>query len=64
MIGRSVVPSPPKLALVKALQKDTRMCMVDGPAGTAKTYLAELTALKMRNRKQIENISKIIKQRH
>lgn len=42
--------------LVKALQQDTRMCMVDGPAGTAKTYLAVLTALKMLNRKQIENI--------
>lgn len=42
--------------LVKSLQKDTRMCMVDGPAGTAKTYLAVLTALKMLNRKQIENI--------
>ena len=32
------------------------MCMVDGPAGTAKTYLAVLTALKMLNRKQIDNI--------
>tara|TARA_R110002126_G_scaffold218012_1_gene363779 strand:- start:703 stop:1476 length:774 start_codon:yes stop_codon:yes gene_type:complete len=42
--------------LVKSLQQDTRMCMVDGPAGTAKTYLAVLTALKMLNRKQIENI--------
>ena len=42
--------------LVKALQQDTRMCMVDGPAGTAKTYLAVLTALKMLNRKQIDNI--------
>ena len=42
--------------LVKALQKTTRMCMVDGPAGTAKTYLAVLTALKLLNRKQIENI--------
>ena len=42
--------------LVKALQKTTRMCMVDGPAGTAKTYLAVLTALKMLNRKQIDNI--------
>jgi len=30
--------------------------MVDGPAGTAKTYLAVLTALKMLNRKQIDNI--------
>jgi phosphate starvation-inducible protein PhoH len=35
--------------LVKALQKNTRMCMVDGPAGTAKTYLAVLTALKLLN---------------
>ena len=42
--------------LVKSLQQDTRMCMVDGPAGTAKTYLAVLTALKMLNRKQIDNI--------
>ena len=42
--------------LVKALQKTTRMCMVDGPAGTAKTYLAVLTALKLLNRKQIENV--------
>ncbi len=42
--------------LVKALKQDTRMCMVDGPAGTAKTYLAVLTALKMLNRKQIDNI--------
>tara|TARA_A100001015_G_scaffold246530_1_gene282977 strand:+ start:990 stop:1763 length:774 start_codon:yes stop_codon:yes gene_type:complete len=42
--------------LVKALQKTTRMCMVDGPAGTAKTYLAVLTALKLLNRKQIDNI--------
>jgi phosphate starvation-inducible PhoH-like protein len=42
--------------LVKALQKNTRMCMVDGPAGTAKTYLAVLTALKLLNRKQIDNI--------
>ena len=42
--------------LVKALQKNTRMCMVDGPAGTAKTYLAVLTALKMLNRKQIDNV--------
>ena len=42
--------------LVKALNQDTRMCMVDGPAGTAKTYLAVLTALKMLNRKQIDNI--------
>jgi len=42
--------------LVKALQQDTRMCIVDGPAGTAKTYLAVLTALKMLNRKQIDNI--------
>jgi len=42
--------------LVKALHQDTRMCMVDGPAGTAKTYLAVLTALKMLNRKQIDNI--------
>jgi len=42
--------------LVKSLQKTTRMCMVDGPAGTAKTYLAVLTALKMLNRKQIDNI--------
>ena len=42
--------------LVKALQKTTRMCMVDGPAGTAKTYLAVLAALKMLNRKHIDNI--------
>ena len=42
--------------LVKSLQQNTRMCMVDGPAGTAKTYLAVLTALKMLNRKQIDNI--------
>ena len=42
--------------LVKALQQDTRMCMVDGPAGTAKTYLAVLAALKMLNRKHIDNI--------
>lgn len=42
--------------LVKALQQDTRMCMVDGPAGTAKTYLAVLTALKLLNRKQVDNI--------
>ena len=42
--------------LVKALQKTTRMCMVDGPAGTAKTYLAVLTALKLLNRKQIDNV--------
>jgi len=42
--------------LVTSLKQDTRMCMVDGPAGTAKTYLAVLTALKMLNRKQIDNI--------
>ena len=42
--------------LVKALQQDTRMCMIGGPAGTAKTYLTVLTALKMLNRKQIDNI--------
>lgn len=42
--------------LVKALQQDTRMCIVDGPAGTAKTYIAVLTALKLLNRKQVDNI--------
>jgi phosphate starvation-inducible PhoH-like protein len=42
--------------LIKTLQQDTRMCMVDGPAGTAKTYLAVLAALKMLNRKQIDSI--------
>ncbi len=42
--------------MIKSIQKDTRMCMVDGPAGTAKTYIAVLAALKMLQRKQIENI--------
>lgn len=42
--------------LVKSLQQDTRMCMVDGPAGTAKTYIAVLAALKLLSRKQVDNI--------
>jgi phosphate starvation-inducible PhoH-like protein len=40
----------------KMLQQDTRMCMVDGPAGTAKTYIAVLAALKLLQRRQVDNI--------
>lgn len=39
-----------------ALQEQTRMCIVDGPAGTAKTYIAVLAALKLLHNRQIDNI--------
>jgi len=39
-----------------ALQQQTRMCIVDGPAGTAKTYIAVLAALKLLHNRQIDNI--------
>lgn len=49
--------TPTQVAFLKqSLQKDTRMCIVDGPAGTAKTYIAVLAALKMLQRKQVDNI--------
>lgn len=38
------------------LYKDTKMVFVDGPAGTAKTYLAVYAALQMLQKKQINQI--------
>tara|TARA_R110001592_G_scaffold272177_1_gene538747 strand:- start:780 stop:1547 length:768 start_codon:yes stop_codon:yes gene_type:complete len=49
--------TPTQVELMKKmLQQDTRMCMVDGPAGTAKTYIAVLAALKLLQRRQVDNI--------
>ena len=39
-----------------AMDVDNKMCIVDGPAGTSKTYLAVLAALQMLNRREVENI--------
>lgn len=38
------------------LQQTNKMCIVDGPAGTAKTYLAVLAALKLLNARSVDNI--------
>lgn len=44
-------------ALVESLQRDdTFMGIVDGPAGSAKTYLAVLAALKLVSQRKLENI--------
>ena len=49
--------TPTQVGLMKKmLQQDTRMCMVDGPAGTGKTYIAVLAALKLLQRRQVDNI--------
>ena len=45
-----------KRFLELALHKDTKMMFVSGPAGTSKTFLAVLTALKLLNSRRISDI--------
>lgn len=45
-----------KVFLSSAINPSNHMCIVDGPAGTAKTYIAVLAALKLLNEHRIDNI--------
>ncbi len=48
---------PHQQELVETMQRDsTFMSIVDGPAGTAKTYLAVLAALKLISQQKLKNI--------
>jgi len=44
------------LFLKTALSQCTNMCFIDGPAGTSKTYIAVLAALKLLKSKKIDSI--------
>ena len=49
--------SPTQQAFLDTIQKTTnKMCIVDGPAGTAKTYIAVLAALNLLQKKEVDNI--------
>lgn len=49
--------SPIQQAFLETIQQtSTKMCIVDGPAGTAKTYIAVLAALNLLQKKEVDNI--------
>lgn len=45
-----------KSFLAMAMQQSTRMVFADGPAGTAKTYLAAIIALQLLKRRSVDSI--------